>query len=271
MANVAPKRPSAAPLPASHFSGGANITGDLGLAMYLNEMEAFLSTAAMQKSGPIMHRIADTKIRLDKAPGAPFAAMLLNDGSLRTLEAPVDLDIGTPTKSSWLNVYAVPAEDSADMLFVASANEPATGPAGYDEFGFVGPLLIDDKGKIVPFSQRGDGFIFHNRQTPELELKKGRLHLDLSAYIPATASEVTLSCYLGGPATLQALMKLFVYGENESYAYLDLPAGSMAEKETFTIPIVDFERFITYSIESKKYRDTVARIQVKGWTNGYAF
>ena len=69
------------------------------------------------------------------------------------------LDTGTKANSTWYHCYAIynPTSDVSDAIFSANATTP-TLPSGYTKYKYLGSVLTNVSGNIVPFIQKQNYF-----------------------------------------------------------------------------------------------------------------
>jgi len=73
------------------------------------------------------------------------------------------LDTGTKANSTWYYCYTIynPTTQASDFLFSASATSP-TLPSGFTKLKYIGSILANSSGNIIPFKQVGNYFYFNN-------------------------------------------------------------------------------------------------------------
>lgn len=126
---------------------------------------------------------------------APWRVMVLGATLTKQLDAAWavgsgagGLDSGSKAADTWYHVWLIRRSDTGvvDALFSTSATAPAL-PTGYDQRRRIGAVRTDGSGNLVPFTQRGDWFMWN---TP---LR------DFNSAIGTTRSLITLRSPTGLP------------------------------------------------------------------------
>ncbi|NIT77395.1 MAG: hypothetical protein GWN58_23575 [Anaerolineae bacterium] len=168
-------------------------------AQYLPDTKRIVLTYASSTSVTVSPR-GGTAIRLT-----------LQDGKQRTVSAAQafnpslgaadgGLDTGTEASSTWYYVYLVPKSGDDNSLAVrGSTSPPATGPTGYSNYWYVGPVRNDGSSDLVEFTQVGlDRFRYRDLHSVYANTAPPTswTALDLSGDLPATCQVARLAVEL---------------------------------------------------------------------------
>jgi hypothetical protein len=224
---------------------------------------------------PTMTYASAATITVAAAPGEPSTVYLtLQDGKRRSFSstltfnfangaADLGLDEGSEASSTWYYMYLVPKSGDDTLLTLrASDNAPSTGPAGYTNFRYIGAFRNDGSSNILSFTQVGaNKFSYAAKQTiysgnGEVTNEASFTEVSIAAFVPGTASEVTISNFVSMPAESPTIPYWHIYwsGDGTNTADEWCMTGDTESGTAATLKC-DIPLGATKSIWHKRYRE----------------